>query len=198
MSSYEHCQADQPDLSHLEGIILTFEITNVLICINICSKIEHPNLGILEEDKHCWIEQLSFSVNTTAKSGMAVGAGSDDWNVSFLCHFACIGAPVFRTSYSLNNWIRNFNSTTTSTRTLSKSKVGKLNLIFTFFAQLDFPAVSICNQNRVHCGNLEQLMHGVVLDKTTWDNFQKMCYTAGCSCSTFQRQKRGILFVFYD
>ena len=55
-----------------------------LVPIYVSIKIDHPNLGILEEHKHCWSEQLSFSVNTTAKSCLAAGAGFDDWNVSLL------------------------------------------------------------------------------------------------------------------
>ena len=131
---------------------------------------------------------------------MAVGAGFDDHNVGFSNFHDVLASTYLRTSYSLSIWIRNYNSTTTSTKTESKSKVGSLltdnfirSLTFTFFfAQLDFPAVTICNQNRVHCGNLERLIQEQV-NMSYWDQL-KMCSNAGCSCPSLSRssiQKRG-------
>ena len=162
--------------------------------------------GVLEEYKHCWLEQLSIRVNTTEKGCMAVGPGFDDRNVGLLIFCDILASTYLRTSYSLSIWIRNYNSTTTSTKTESKSKVGSLltdnfirSLTFTFFfAQLDFPAVTICNQNRVHCGNLDRLIQeqGNLTAEEQID-ISKMCSNAGCSCPSMSRgskstiQKRG-------
>ena len=55
---------------------------------------------------------------------MAVCAGFDDLNVGFSNFPDILASTYLRTSYSLTNWISNYNSTTTSTKTESMSKVG--------------------------------------------------------------------------
>ena len=100
----------------------------------------------------------------------------------------------FRTSYSLHVWIKNIHSTTTSTTTVSQQTVRfccnqKSSKLFVatkkvleknwfWNPQLDFPAVTVCNQNRVHCANLRKL-HGMV-DSTIKNEITALYKVTGC------------------
>ena len=82
--------------------------------------------GVLVKYRHSWSEQLCLSSHTPEEICLAAGFRSYDRNVSSIWSNNFDDNEYWRTCFSLNNWIGNLNSTTTTTRTVNRSPVSVL------------------------------------------------------------------------